>query len=254
MVKKQLLLAFFAFFVLTLPALANVLTEIEETNNETNKVVQEYKEDVTGDGKQDTIVLEGVPYDKDSPYLKEIFLIVETDANKKFKVTLEGGYEPEAEFQDLNHDGVKDVFISVATGGSGGIYNYYLYSFKDNKQVDVGVPEPLTIQGEFQDDYKAIVSIPETQESYTVDLSGRKDEYDRLGLYVDGKLNEPTELMVDPYSFMKPENFGNVGYGLKAIQAISGAYHADGIGRVESKWYYKDNKWTLVDARFIPFE
>ncbi|MET3698978.1 hypothetical protein SAMN05877753_110212 [Bacillus oleivorans] len=250
--NKHLVILGFAFFLLSLPVLANTITDMNRANGVENKIVKEYQEDITGNGKKDKIVIKGVPYDETSLYLKEITLQVETDQSQTFSVQLEGGYDPFADFQDMNHDGVMDVFTSVATGGSGGIYNYYLYSFKDNQQFNLTVPKPLMIQAQFLDNYKATVTIPETKQSYTIDLKERKKEYDRLGLYINGKLNEPTELMVDPYSFMKPQEFGDKGYGLKAIQAISGAYHADRIGQVESDWYYKDGKWNLMSASFIP--
>ena len=241
-----------AFFLISLPVLAETLSDMEGTNGIESKMVQTYEEDVTGNRQKDQIILKGVPYDETSLYLKEITLQVQTDQNQSFSIPLEGGYEPFAEFKDMNHDGVKDVFVSVSAGGSGGIYNYYLYSFKDSHEVNLTVPKPLVIQGQFTDGYKATVSIPVTKESYTIDLKNRKKEYDRLGLYINGKLNEPTELMIDPYSYMKPKEYGEKGYGLKAIQAISGAYHADRIGQVESDWSYKDGKWNLMGAALIP--
>ncbi len=249
---KHLVILLAAFILISIPVLANTLTDIEVTNGIENKVVQEYQEDITGNGKKDQIVIKGVPYDETSLFLKEITLQVKTDENQSFSIPLEGGYDPTADFIDLNHDGVKDVFISIPTGGSGGIYNYYLYTFKNNREINLTVPKPLVIQGHFLDNYKATISIPVIQGSYTIDLKDRKKEYDRLGLYNNGKLNEPTELMVDPYSYMKPQKFGNKGDGLKAIQSISGAYHADRIGQVESDWYYKDGQWNLMGASFIP--
>ena len=59
--------------------------------------------------------------------------------------------------------------------------------------------------------------------------------------------------MVDPYSTLKPIIIKEKEdpYGLKAIQQVSGAYHADGIAFVESTWYYENGKWNLIHTKVV---
>ena len=57
--------------------------------------------------------------------------------------------------------------------------------------------------------------------------------------------------MVDPYSTLKPIIVKDDSYGLKGVQQISGAYHADGIAFVESTWYYENGKWNLMDTKVM---
>ena len=156
----------------------------------------------------------------------------------------------------MNHDGIDDLLISIPTGGSGGISNYFLYTFKDFKLTKIAVPEPLFITSQFLNDYKATMTIDQTGETFTFDLQSRKKDYNRLGLYTKGILNEPRELMVDPYSTLKPILLKEKGdtYGLKGIQQVSGAYHADGIAFVESTWYYEKGKWNLLKAKVMDRE
>ena len=67
----------------------------------------------------------------------------------------------------------------------------------------------------------------------------------------NGKLNEPTELMIDPIALFEIIKI-NEGYGLKSYRQVSGAYHADGIGTIETKWYFENGQWTPIDVQWKP--
>ena len=250
--RRELLFAFGAFFIMSLHAIAgNFSAEPPEKPPVNEMTINVYKKDVTGDGKKDTITLKAIPFSPDALFLKQIWAEIKTSKGSDIRIDYEGGYEPKIQFVDLNHDGIKDMLYSSATGGSGGLYNMALHTLADNKLVDIGLPEPLTIQAQFEDQYKASITFVDTNQSYTVDLSDRKEDYERLGIYTDGHLNEPMELMVLPYAFFETAKiFGKQGKGLKGYQQISGAYKADGIGTVTSYWYYEDEKWNLIKIKW----
>ncbi|WP_374722243.1 hypothetical protein [Peribacillus tepidiphilus] len=214
------------------------------------QLVQSKKSDVTceGDKNRDEIAIYGVPYDPQSHYLKEIYLEVKFGGGGSVQIPLDGGYDPKLKLADLNHDGCKDVFITINTGGSGAIVLNDLYSFKNKKIDNLTVPQPVTAVAQFIDGYKASIELLNGKK-YIVDLIDRKKDYDRLGLYHDGKLSEPTELMIDPYSSLKIVRMKDR-KGFKGIQAVSGAYHADRIGNIISKWNYENGKWQLVKVKF----
>jgi hypothetical protein len=226
--------------------------ESQVHNQEKQTLIKE-EADVSGDGKPDTIKITGIHYEEGSSYLKEIYLEIKGSNGNHYRTELDSGYEPTLELVDLNHDGIKDMFISIPTGGSGGISNYFLYTLKDFILTDIGIPEPLQITSQFLDNYKAAMAIDNTGETYTFDLQSRKKDYNQLGLYTNGVLNEPRELMVDPYSSLKPFQVKDreEQYGLKGIQQISGAYHADGIAFIESSWFYENGKWNLLNTKVM---
>jgi hypothetical protein len=247
--RKELLFAFAAFFFMSLHAIAGNFAEEHTQRNVL--AITTYEEDVTGDKEEDKITLWGRPFEPGSLFYKEIWAEIETSEEGKFRIDYEAGYEPEIQFFDLNHDGVKDLLESSATGGSGGLYNYSLYTLADNIKDEIGMPPALSINAYFENDYKGVITFNDTNESFTVDLGSRKEDYDRLGIYQDGKLNEPTEMMVIPYAMFEPvEIKGKEGLGLRGVQEISGAYHADGVGNVYSYWYYANEAWELVDIEW----
>lgn len=249
--KRELLITFGAFFFMSLTAFAGVYTG---ESNEKKVTISEEKVDVTGDRKKDLIYVKGVPYEEGAQFLKKIFLKIRASNGEIYKIDLEGGYDPATVYKDLNHDSVKDIFISVPTGGSGGLSNYYLYSLRDFQVTNLTVPEPLAVSSQFEEGYKASITIQETGQSYSFDLSDRKDDYERLGLYQDGKLNEPTELMILPFGLLEPVKVKNGLYGLKGSQRINGAYNADGIANLESYWLYENGKWGLLSAEVKPLK
>lgn len=219
-----------------------------EEANKLESVIVKKEMDVTGDGKLDTIYVKGEPFEEGAIFLRSITLEVFSANGKNHRVNVDGGYEPKIEFKDLNNDGIKDLFLSVNTGGSGGLSNHYLYTLKGDQLKDLTVPEPLVIQTAFLNGYKASMTIESTNESYQFDLRSRAKDYERLGLYHNGKLNEPAELMVLPFGMLKSIKVTGNRIGLKGSQRISGAYNADSIAYVESTWVYENGKWALLDT------
>ncbi|MED1201704.1 hypothetical protein [Heyndrickxia acidicola] len=249
--KKELLLGLTAFFFMSLGSVA--LTHAVEKPSSGFITLHTYHEDVTGDGKQDKIILYASPYEEGSQYFKRIWADILTSHHKKIRLQFAAGYQPEIRFKDLNHDGVKDLLESSNTGGSGGIYSYSLSTVKDHKPLSLPLPPQLNIEGRFTKGFNARIDIPTVQNSVLLKLQNRKSEYIRLGIYQEnGTLNEQTELMIDPVSILKPVRIpGKQGYGLIAYRQVSGAYHADRLGTVKSTWYWEKGKWNLLNAKWV---
>ncbi|WP_080846063.1 hypothetical protein [Cytobacillus gottheilii] len=245
--RKEVMIPLAAVFFFSLSA----ITAAFANENDKMNTVFEAEQDVSGDGKPDYIYINGLPYDEGAGFLKETKLEIQASNGKTYTKELAAGYEPSIVFEDLNHDDVKDMLIMIPTGGSGGLSHYFLYTLKDFDLKDLGIPEGLIASSQFLDDYKAKLEIQDTGQTFEFDLKERKKEYDRLGLYQNGKINEPLELMIDAYGSLKPILLENGQYGLRAVQGISGAYHADGIGYIESTWLYEEGKWVLQDVKVM---
>lgn len=240
--KKELILIVAVFFLVSLTTITAV-NAIEEKA----KIITISKKaaDITGDGMNDTIYLKALPYQDKHSFLKKIFIEIHASNNKNYKIPLESGISPSLKLVDLNHDGIQDLFVSTQTGGSEGISSNYVYTVKNFIISDLKVPEPLEIESRFENGYKAQIKVNETNKTYLFSLNDRKSYYEKLGLYYKGKLNEPTELNVNPYSLMQPTLYKGDEMGIKAVQRITGAANADTIAYVESFWYYMDGKWKL---------
>lgn len=240
--KKELLLVAAAFFLMSVTAITGVHAFDEKAKTVT---ISTHESDVTGDGINESIQLKGIPYEDEEGYLKEIYIDISTTDEKQYKIPLESGSKAALKLVDLNHDGVKDLFSNVLTGGSGGITLNYLYTLKDFIKKELVVPEPLEIASTFENGYKAKITIGQTGKTYMFDLKDRKKYYKKLGLYYKGVLNEPTELTVNSFQSLKPVKLTTGEMVLKGVQRITGIANADTIAFVESTWKYGDLKWNL---------
>lgn len=234
--------------ILTILLSAITVVFAVDNNDQSNEFIVKDQADVTGDGTDDSITITGKPYENEQEFLKGLKLKLKTSEGKSFKIKLEDGYKPNLYVNDFNQDGVNELFISVPTGASDGLTQYYLYSFKNSKKTKLAVPEPLTIISQYEDNYKASLKIDETSEAVTFNLIDRQATYDNLGLYNEGKLNEPMELMVMPYSKMEPARLADGKFGLKGVQKIGGVSEDDEIGFVETSWTFENKKWVLMNS------
>lgn len=240
--KRELLLAFMALFLMSLTAITGVYAV--EADLKPIELIKK-QVDITGEGKKDFIQLQGIPFSEDEKGFQEIILTVKLSDGKTYEDKLGYGLNPKLMLVDLNHDGNQDIFLDIPTDQSEGISNHYLYSANNYDFSVIPIPD-LQLQGQFSDGYKANVSIPHTKQMYEFDLKPRKKQYDALGIYQNGKLNEPTELTILPYEELKPLITEGENYGLKGIQKIGGTSNSDEIAFIESTWYYLDDDWKLV--------
>lgn len=212
-------------------------------------LIEEYTEDVTGDGKTDSIKLYGIPFSSDSEYYKEVYTII-TANEKKWRIEYQGGYDPALQFADLNHDGVNDIFYQSATGGSGGLYNSQLDTLIGGNIVSIPLPTQDDVKGYFADGFNAVIEIFPNKKPIVMNVEQRKEDYIRLGIYNEkGILLKQTDLMIDPIAFFEPVLISDSkGDGLKSYKQISGAYHADQLGVLETLWYYENGKWLILQT------
>lgn len=246
--KKELFFLVSAFFFMSMTAIT-VVYAIEEEAKEKPEVIAESEVDVSGDGVTDNIVVKGNLLEENEALYKNITIHISDPNGQKQKIDLEDGFKPSLKFKDLNRDGVRDILVTVSTHGSGGVSDYYLYSTKDFQVNDLTVPDPLVVQSQFLNGYKAKITIENNQKTHKFNLKNRSEDYEDTGLYFQGKMNEPTELMVHAYSKLEPVKVKGKKLGLKGTQQISGAYNADVIGRIESTWLYQNGKWELLRTK-----
>lgn len=111
------------------------------------------------------------------------------------------------------------------------------------------VPQPLTISGSYQDGYKVALTIKETNQKTILDVSDRKDIYEETGVYKNGKLAQPTEVMPNAFSVLAPVVAQSGTCQLRGEQRVSGVANADTIAYVESVWKWVNHAWKLQSVQ-----
>ncbi len=222
------------------------------TNMNPPNVVSFARGDVTGDRVPDNVYLTGIMTPA-SPFIQNITLLVQDGRSGELtSVSLRenAGYNPTVFLGDFTGNGVDDIFISIATGGSGGIMYHYIYSFVDNTAqllFDFNVyNEQYQYEVTYQDYYKVEVVSIINNKKYIIDISTKGIEYLNEIYDENGKLKSPITGFVNPLSGLYPVDFDlNKRYELLAYQKIAGRYNADSLGFVLNTLAWLDNRFVL---------
>lgn len=218
--------------------------------------ISDYKQfDINGDNTLDHVILAGKKEREDSIYFTDVKVIVEDGKTGEFIKTEispdAGGYEPSIFAGDFNNDKVTDILISLPTGGSGGIIQYALLTFKEDKLVPLfdfnAFNQGFDYKVKFLPDFKAEISSESLGKNEVLDLTYNKETYMELGIYnKDGDLKIETEGWVDGYGMLKPyDEDGDGNYELQGIQRISGCCHADSLGHIITNWKWNGKEFEL---------
>jgi len=222
------------------------------TNMNPPNVVSFARGDVTGDREPDNVYLTGIMTPA-SPFIQNITLLFQDGRSGELtSVPLRenAGYNPTVFLGDFTGNGVDDIFISIATGGSGGIMYHYIYSFVDNTVqllFDFNVyNEQYQYEVTYQDYYKVAVVSMINNKKYIIDISTKGIEYLNEIYDENGKLKSPITGFVNPLSGLYPVDFdSNKRYELLAYQKIAGRYNADSLGFVLNTLAWLDNRFVL---------
>jgi hypothetical protein len=216
--------------------------------------------DVTGDSVPDYVYLTGIKTSA-SPFIQNIILNVQdgrTGEVKSVSLRENTGYNPAIFLGDFTGNGVNDILISIATGGSGGIMYHYLYSFVENNPqllFDFNVyNQQYQYEVTYQDHYKVEVVSRINNKKYLIDISLRGPDYLNEIYEANGKLKSPITGFVNPLSGLYPVDFdSNRVYELLAYQKIAGRYNADSLGYVLNTLGWKNNRFVLQNQNVAIF-
>lgn len=220
--------------------------------------------DINDDSSKDDVVLIGEKQDNKSPFVQNISVVVKDGKTGKYSLASIGefnaGYEPKLFIGCITGENNQDIFISLATGGSGGIYQYSLMADKNNQLLPIISQKELNRGLELQTKClpSFILKIMDKNTTYTasIDLHKGLAEYERLGIYNDqGDLLKDPGALVDGFGVLKPEDINGDGiYELNGIQRISVGYHANSIANAESVWTVSHGQLKLLSEKVEPLK
>ena len=223
-------------------------------------IITTVRGDVTGDGIADTVSLVGV-FTQDSMYLRNITLSVQdgmTGAISNVPLGVDSGFGLTVTLFDFTGNGVPDILVSIASGGSGGIIFYYVYSFTNFRPrllfdfEEYNEKYKYTVR--YLDNYKVEVTSLFNNERYLIDISNRGKDYLSEIYDEKGRLKEPIEGFVDPLSGLFPIDFDSDGkYELFGFQSISGRYHADRLGYINNTLSWRNGEFKLTRQQVAIF-
>lgn len=208
--------------------------------------------DINGDNIPDYVYVTGMK-ESGVSIIKNLTLVIQDGATGVLtQVPLKEnmGYNPTLFLGDLTGEGVKDILITIPTGGSGGTTYNYVYSFENNNLrllFDSDVYNQMyQYEVTYKDNYKVEVLSKINNTKYLIDLSLRGSDYLNEIYDANGKLKTPVTGWVDPISGLYPIDFdANKIFELLAYQQIAGRYHADSLGFIQNRLKWNGSMFVL---------
>lgn len=150
------------------------------------------------------------------------------------------GYNPDVILCDFSDDGVKQIFLSIDSGGSGGFGYYYVYSYKESRLkvlfdfAQFGAQN--VFKGRFLDGYSAEVRFTGGDEKWLIDLSGKPAEYKYMIWNTEGKLRRPLTVDISAVNTVFPYFNGTDGRcWLEVTQKVTGVAQVYSLGYISSR-------------------
>ncbi|WP_207637021.1 hypothetical protein [Desulfosporosinus sp. OT] len=209
--------------------------------------------DANGDGTLDDVVLYGEREDDFSP-VQNIKVAVKDGLTDKFSATpiVDYGFMPKLFIGSFTNTKNNDIFVSIATGGSGGVSQFSLMSYKDG-QITLIVPQKelndgLALETQCLPGFILKVSDKNTGYIATIDLNKGSTDYQSLGIYNEkGELLKDPFVLIDGYGLLNPEDDNKDGiYELHGIQMISVGAHVNGVANAKSVWTVSNGQLKLL--------
>ena len=224
------------------------------------RVVSYGRGDVNGDKVPDNVYLTSVKT-PDNPFDQNITLVIQDGATKRFTsipLKQNAGYDPKLFLADFTGDKVKDIKISIFSGGSGGYTFHYIYSFTNNIPKLIfdfeAYNEEYKYDITFKNNYKIEAFSRKNKEKYIIDISARDPDYLNEKYDENGVLKQPISGFVNPISNLYPVDYDLDGvYDLMAYQKINGKSNVDTLGYFLNVLKWKDNRFDLYDQNVAIF-
>ena len=152
----------FSFAFINNYSLASENTTIETIEDlKKYNIISEYNEDVTGDNINDKILLLAINIENTDDIKSSVKICVIDGATSKYVIKCPGyfdsGYNPKISFGDINKDGIKEILISINSGGSCSFSFQNILSFKnlvpseviDSKKFNRGLNYIVTLKDNY---------------------------------------------------------------------------------------------------------
>lgn len=214
---------------------------------------------ITNNQTEEKAILVGVYPMKDSGYVEDLELIINPKGQKPIvqKVPY-SGYALSLFLGDFNGDGLDDIMIRGAFGGSGGYGIAAIYTYTENGLVQIFSPEYFQKSypcfARYLDNYITEVRCPNVNQKYLIDMHERPQVYLNIVYTPTGKVIPDNKPIVSELNTAYPiQTVYNKFYELIVQQRIIGVSNADTLGAIQSMVSLKDNAIQVTQQSLLTF-
>ena len=225
-------------------------------------IVQEESGNLNADGKIDRVRLVALRK-QDGIFDRALLLEVKPFDGDPLLIRLSEdikGFESKIELKSFTSANKSEIMLSVQTGSKNNDRRFFIIEVKNRASRLLYDSEPTkapVIMGKFLDKYRAEIFIPESDTGTLIDLSPRKERYDKNYVYNanSGVLRSPIKVWASGQSTLQPVDVDSDGvYELKGVVELNGVGRADRIAYVDITRKYIDGNWRVLDYWVAPAE
>lgn len=232
-----------------------LITQPTYASNVEEKTIEQYEEDVTGDGNKEIILLKGLPISDTSDFYQHVWVEIKNNQNQKWTIQYKGGYQPKLFLINLTGDNRKELLFQASSDVNEKNQNkYFLHTIEHNQVKQKKLPEQPYVRGKFLDNFFAEIQFSPEDETKTVNLQGRASQYIDEGLYSkSGQLLKNKMPTFNPISFIEPVIIHETNrHGLKSLQYVTDSVTSNPIGSIETVWVFNQGNWIILNTKWVP--
>ena len=233
-----------------------------EHNLEGNiSILQIENSNIFGNKQKQQIFLLGQPINKNSSFMKNIYILIKEGTEKGYLIDLPtntgDNYEVRMELKDLTGDRIPEILITSNSSGSGGYVDFNVFSAKNRgkKLIFNSKINSIKITGKFIDNYRAEITDSSSNKSHLVNIFRRRALYLKHEIYNKKcKLIKPVAIHGSAYNLIYPLDIDNDGiFELKGVIPIKGIANYDTIADYEIIWKWTDGNWKKIKSKIVSY-
>jgi hypothetical protein len=208
----------------------------------TNQAIIDVKiGNILGQYTHDKVILVGHYLYKDSSYVENVEIVINTEESNKPIITKipYTGYSLELFLGDFNGDGRDEIMVRGEYGGSGSYAIAAIYQYNYGYLEEIFNPDMFSEKykfiGKYLEGYKALVQSVTLKEKYIFDISKTPEIYLNIIYDEKGKVIGTQEPIISAINGAYPiKSVFQKNYFLFIRQRVIGVSNADKIGYIES--------------------
>lgn len=212
-------------------------------------IIDTYHVDLTGNGYEETIQLEGELLSTQSTYFAFVVAKITSKQESNWEVELPGGFDPSLQFIDITNNGTKELLYKSSLNNDKKLYTHKLYTLQEMQLTSIPIPKDSFVHGKFQDNFSAHIYITPHDNPVIVDVSDHAEEYINMEIYYpDGSLPKQQDILIEPIHSIVASSKDEGSTVIETLQYVSSMIHSNKLGTIHSRWRYTDHSWELLDS------